>query len=182
MKEITVIAHRASEKNLPLLVAGGLAVEVHGYERRTFDADLVIRRTDRDKWLELMLELGFSVFLEGPVFLQLIPPEAGQLPPVDLMFMTDETFGKLAALAIPNPYGSDLPNVVSLESLVAMKCHAIRHGHPGRVVKDADDLIHLFMANRLDPEAEKWRELILKFGTEELYEKLRRICKAGEGS
>lgn len=93
------------------------------------------------------------------------------------MMMTEETFGKLANAAIPNPYGVELPKVVSLESLIAMKCHAIRHGHPGRLVKDADDVIHLFMANRLDPEAAEWRDLMLKFGTEELYEKIRRTCK-----
>jgi hypothetical protein len=179
VKEIATIAQRAAGKKLPLLVAGGLAVEVHGYQRKTFDADLVIRGADRDAWLELMQGMGFSVFREGPVFLQLNPPEDSDLPVVDLLFMNDETFGKLAATAISNPYGPEFPKVVSLQSLVAMKCHAIRHGHPGRIVKDADDLIHLFMANRLDPEADEWRNMILKFGTEELYEKLRRICKAG---
>jgi hypothetical protein len=177
VKEITPIAERAAERKLPFLVAGGLAVEVHGYQRKTFDADLVIRREDRDTWLELMHEMGFSVFREGPVFLQLNPPEEGDLPPVDLMFMNSETFSNLATTAIPNPAGPALPPVISLESLIAMKCHAIRHGHPGRVVKDSDDLIHLFLANRLNPEAVEWRELVLKFGTEELYEKIRRICK-----
>ena len=177
MKEIAPIADRAAEKNLPLLVAGGLAVEVHGYQRKTFDADLVVRRTDQQAWLELMREMGFSIFREGTVFLQLNPPDEGELPPVDLMLMTDETFDKLAATAIPNPGGPTLPKVIALESLVAMKCHAIRHGHLGRVVKDADDLIHLFIANRLDPEGLEWRDLIRKYGTEELYEKIRRTCK-----
>ncbi len=177
MKEIAAIAKGAAAKQLPVLVAGGLAVEVHGYQRKTFDADLVIRRADRDAWLELMRGLGFSIFREGPVFLQMNPPDESELPVVDLMFMNDDTFVKLSATSISNPYGSDFPRIISLESLIAMKCHAIRHGHPGRVVKDADDLIHLFMANRLDPEADEWRNLILKFGTEEFYEKLRRICK-----
>ena len=182
MNEIAVIAEQAAGKKLPLLVAGGLAVLVHGYQRKTFDADLVIRRADRDAWLELMQGLGFSVFREGPVFLQMNPPEDSDLPPVDLMFMSDETFAKLVATAIPNPDGPALPRVVSLDSLIAMKCHAIRHGHPGRIVKDADDLIHLFLANRLDPDAAEWRALILKFGTEELFEKIRRICKTGQGT
>ena len=124
-----------------------------------------------------MKELGFSIHREGPVFIQLNPPDESELPPVDLMMMNAETFGKLTGRAIPNPYGAELPKVVSLDSLIAMKCHAIRHGHPGRLVKDADDLIHLFLANRLDPESNDWRDLILKFGTEELYEKIRRTCK-----
>jgi hypothetical protein len=179
VNEIAPIADRAAEKNLPLLVAGGLAVEVHGYQRKTFDADLVVRREDQQAWLALMREMGFTIHREGPVFLQMNPPEESQLPPVDLMLMSDETFGKLTATAIPNPYGSKLPQVVALESLIAMKCHAIRYGHAGRLVKDTDDLIHLFLANRLDPEAVEWKELFLKFGTEELYEKIRRTCKTG---
>lgn len=105
MNEIVPIANRAAEKHLQVLVAGGLPVEVHGYQRKTFDADLVIRRADRDAWLDLMRGLGYSVFREGPVFLQLNPPEASDLPPVDLMFMNDETFGKLMTTAISNPGG-----------------------------------------------------------------------------
>ena len=40
--------------------------------------------------------------------------------------------------------------VVSLEHLLALKCHAIKHGHPGRVEKDVDDVLGLVRANLLD--------------------------------
>ena len=175
MSLLEVIAARAGEKNLPSLLANGHAVIVHGYQRTTFDVDLTIRRADRDQWLELMLDLGFVLFHEGPAFLQFNPPPGERLP-VDLMFSNEQTFDQLRAAALPNPQGAKFPPVISLRHLIAMKCHAIKHGHAGRVVKDVDDVIHLFMANRLDPNDAGWRETILKYGSAELHKKLVQTC------
>ena len=158
-----------------MLLAGGHAVIAHGYQRTTFDTDLVVRRTDRVQWLELMQEIGFRLFREGQVFLQFNPP-AGAHAAVDLMLSNDDTFRQLRAESLANPLHSSYPRVVSLRHLVAMKCHALRHGHSGRTVKDADDVIHLFLANRLDPGAPEWQELVQKYGTEAFYKKLKRIC------
>ena len=63
--------------------------------------------------------------------------------------------------------------------LLAMKCHAIKHGHSGRVVKDADDVIRLVLSNRLNLSDPEVRELFLKHGTVDLYEKVRRVTEAG---
>ena len=169
---------RAADRKLEFLLVGGHAVIVHGYQRTTFDVDLAIRRADRERWLEVTRDLGFVLFHEGPNFLQFNPPPGEPLP-VDLMFTSDDTFAKLRAGALPNPQGAAYPLVVCLRHLLAMKCHAIKHGHSGRIVKDADDVIHLFQANRLDPQQAEWRELVLQFGTAELYEKLQRICPPG---
>lgn len=177
MNLLETITVRAAEKKLPFLLAGGHAVIVHGYQRTTFDVDLVIPRPDRDAWLELMKGLGYTLFHEGPAFLQLNPPSGGRWQPVDLAFLNRETFDRLRADSLPNPLGPAFPSVVSLRHLVAMKCHAIKHGHPGRVVKDMDDVINLFMANRLNPAQTEWRELVLKYGTSELQEKLVRVCQ-----
>jgi hypothetical protein len=59
-----------------------------------------------------------------------------------------------------------------------LKCHAIKHGHEGRIVKDADDVIQLVQVNRLDVNRPDIREIFLKFGTADLYEKVQRICVA----
>ncbi len=93
------------------------------------------------------------------------------------MLVNEETFEKLRADAVPAP--SDIGGVwvVSLMHLLALKCHALKHGHPGRVAKDAEDVIRLIENNRLDPEAEPVRELFLKHGTKEFYEKIRHACR-----
>jgi len=96
--------------------------------------------------------------------------------PLDLMLVNDTTFAKLAADAVPAPPSASGARMVALLHLLALKCHAIKHGHPGRVVKDVDDAIRLTEVNRLDVNDPKIRELFLRHGTVELYEKIGRIC------
>ncbi len=175
MTALETIAVRAAEKALPFCVAGGHAVITHGFPRATFDLDLVVRRSERQNWLNLVGALGYSLYHEGPTFLQFNPPTPKALP-LDLMLVNDETFAKLSADAVPGPLGTGGARVVSLLHLLALKCHAIKHGHSGRIVKDADDVIRLVQANRLDPNDTEVRQLFLKHGTPELYEKIKRIC------
>jgi hypothetical protein len=61
--------------------------------------------------------------------------------------------------------------------LLALKCHAVRHGHAGRIVKDAEDVIQLIQKNGLDPETQAIRELFQKHGTQEFYQKVKKACQ-----
>ncbi len=175
MSALATIASSAVENGLLFLLAGGHAVIAHGYPRNTFDLDLIIRLSDRNPWTDLTRALGYGAHREGPTFLQFDPPNPQSLP-LDLMLVSDDTFAKLAAEAVRAPASAAGARMVSLRHLLALKCHAIKHGHPGRVVKDADDVIGLVQANRVDVNAPETRELFLKHGTMELYEKIRRIC------
>jgi hypothetical protein len=168
------IASRAAEKGLPFLLAGGHAVIAHGHPRSTFDLDLIIRRTDRNHWEELVRSAGYSFHREGPTFLQFNPLEPQALP-LDLMLVGDETFTKLMADSVPSPASASGARIVSLRHLLALKCHAVKHGHRGRIVRDADDVIALSLANRLDLDEPGIRDLFLKYGTVEFYEKVRRL-------
>jgi hypothetical protein len=169
------IAVQAAERGLPFMVAGGHAVIAHGHQRNTFDLDLIIRRSDQAAWTDLVKGAGYGFHREGPTFLQFNPSNA-QLLPLDLMLVGDETFAKLMADAVPAPGSAEGAKVVSLRHLLALKCHAIKHGHRGRIVKDADDVIRLAQANKLDLDEPDIRDLFLKHGTAELYEKVRRLC------
>ena len=66
--------------------------------------------------------------------------------------------------------------MVSVMHLLTSKCHAIKRGHPGRVIEDGDDVIRLTQANHLEVNDPTIREPSLKHGTLELYEKTRRAC------
>jgi hypothetical protein len=63
------------------------------------------------------------------------------MAPLDLILVTKDTFGKMLNDASHEPGLPATVKAVSLRHLLAMKCHAIKHGHAGRVVKDADDVI-----------------------------------------
>ena len=175
MNALASIASQATRENLPFLLSGGHAVIAHGFPRSTFDLDLIVRRNDREKWLSLTNKLTYAFYREGPTFLQFNAPNKDSFP-LDLMLVSDDTFAKLRADAVAAP--SKVPGVwvVSLAHLLALKCHAIKHGHAGRIVKDADDVIRLVQNNGLDLDAPSIREIFHKHGTDELYEKVRRAC------
>ena len=166
MSALATIASSAAENGLAFLLAGGHAVIAHGHPRNTFDLDLIIPRSDRIPWTDLTRGLGYGPHREGPTFLQFDPPNAQALP-LDLMLVNDVTFAKLAADAVPAPPSASGARMVSLLHLLALKCHAIKHGHPGRVVKDADDVIRLTQVNQLDVNDPRIRELFLRHGTVE---------------
>ncbi len=173
MNVLAELKTRAAQRDLPFLLAGGHAVFVHGYARSTFDIDLIICRNDKSKWRELAKEMGYSFHHEGPTFLQFNAPNAEFLP-LDMMLVDNDTFAKLMTDAVPGPVTLSHVKIISVMHLLALKCHAIRHGHKGRIVKDTDDIIHLVQANRLDPNDPAVRSLFLRYGTEDLYEKVRR--------
>lgn len=174
MNVLATIATLAAEKNLLFLLAGGHAVIAHGYPRTTFDLDLIVRRRDQKAWLELAQSLEYNLHHEGPTFLQFNPAKQPALP-LDLMLVNDETMTKLLAQAVPAPPSAGGAKMVSLLHLLALKCHALKHGHPGRIVKDTDDVIRLIHANRLDVCDPTVREIFVKHGTPDLYEKIQRI-------
>lgn len=178
MNQLTIIATAAQSYGIPFLLGGGHAVIAHGFARSTFDLDLIARQTDRERWLQLARSAGYELYHENPTFLQFNAATEGTFP-LDLMFVNDATFAKMQAAAVPSPGGPEGLRVVSLMHLLALKCHAVKFGHPGRIVKDAEDVIQLIRRNRLDPNAENVREVFRRHGTDEFYERVRRACAPG---
>jgi hypothetical protein len=178
VNELAIIASSAELHGISFLLGGGHAVITHGFPRSTFDLDLIVRREDREKWLQVAREMGYELFREGTAFIQFNAPNAESFP-LDLMLVNESTFSKLQADAVAAPSSVEGVWVVSLMHLLALKCHAIKHGHAGRIVKDAEDVIRLIQNNKIDPEAQEIRELFHKHGTRELYEKVRKACQAG---
>jgi hypothetical protein len=178
MNQLAIIAAAAQSYGIPFLLGGGHAVIAHGFARSTFDLDLIARQTDREKWLQLARSAGYELYHDNPAFAQFNAPAQGTFP-LDLMFVNDGTFGKMHAAAMPSPSGLEGLQVVSLMHLLALKCHAVKFGNPGRIVKDAEDVIQLIQRNRVDPNAENIRELFRRHGTDEFYEKVRKACAAG---
>jgi len=158
---------------LPFFLIGGHAVIFHGFQRSTFDLDLMVLHTDQEKWMFLLKELGQEKVSEGPTFLQFKSVTSDKMP-VDLMLVNVATFEKLSAESISPVDDERTLRTVSLNHLVALKCHAIKFGHAGRVEKDVADLIGLGKANNLNWSEGRWREIILKHGSKELHEKLQR--------
>ncbi|MGA2863480.1 MAG: hypothetical protein ABSF95_03225 [Verrucomicrobiota bacterium] len=165
------IAAEAQKGKLDFLVIGGLAVVFHGYSRDTADLDLLIRREERGPWVELLSRLDYAVHQGRTNFVQLSPPKQGAWP-VDLMLVGDATFDAILAAGLEvEMYGARL-KIPSLEHLLALKLHALKHGHLKRYGKDLLDVEGLVRVNALDLRSEKMRHIFLRYGTIRIYEQI----------
>ena len=173
---IQEIAKRAGEAGIPFLIIGGYAVIAHGYVRTTNDLDLIIERGRRSASGKVLADLGMSVINDAANFSQFESQNRSTMD-VDLMFVSEEVFSQLERAAVQRSVDGVPVRVVSLLHLIALKCHTIRSQVSGlRGIKDTDDLVHLILLNGLDLNNPELRAIILKHGTEKLYEDLRRTC------
>jgi len=119
--------------------------------------------------------MGYTIYEERDAFVQLSPPKAGAWP-VDLMSVVDPTFDPILAAGISVEMFGAPVKVPVLEHLIALKLHALKHGHIGRYLKDWLDVENLVRIHGLDVRSEKWEQLFLKYGTLEIYEKISRFA------
>jgi predicted nucleotidyltransferase len=176
MNVFQTVADAARERGLSFIVIGGLAVIEYGYSRVTTDFDLLISGEQKDSWHSLLLQLGYELTQEKDTFRQYIMP-AGTSWPVDLMFVNPTTFATMIAAAkTADLEGAHLP-LVSLEHLLALKLHALKHSHLRRFLKDFQDVIHLVQLNKINLRSPEIRDLFLKYGNADLYGKICRACE-----
>ena len=61
----------------------------------------------------------------------------------------------------------------SVFHLIALKLHSIKN-NPKREITDFPDIIRLISYNNIDVDSGDFRALCLRFGTEDLYERIKK--------
>ena len=117
-------------KRIPFAIGGGIAVNVHGYERETKDVDAFFRNEDRYRVLRTMREAGFEIDDPySPYIYFAFPPNAKSVRyRVDLMFPQDDP--EISAVEMPERvrrWGLTFP-VFSAELLALTKFVSERPG------------------------------------------------------
>ncbi len=158
---------RFEQAGVPLLLAGGWAVNFHGYSRFTRDVDWICSRVNERKACDLMESVGLTKTTEGMAsrFVMLKDPT---LPPVDLIWVDEVTFEKMAATENRTGRHGDIP-VIGFESLLAMKLHALKDDahRQGRDVLDIRSLLE-YSPTRISEE--QLKELCLRYAGPGVYE------------
>lgn len=167
----TKIASLSRDHGLRFLVIGGHAVAAHGYERTTRDVDVLVCKEQAAAWRAALEKSGYTLHSDGITFLQYNPPP-GETWPVDLMLVNRQTFEGMWAEAIESHIGQARLFMVSLPHLLALKLFALKEERRHRSLKDMDDLLNLLEINRVKVKDAWFHELVLKYGTAELYEKI----------
>ena len=67
--------------------------------------------------------------------------------------------------------------IPSLDHLIALKLHAIKHNQRNRIWKDLPDIIRLIQMNNIDCKNEAFKEICLKYGNHEIYKIILKNCE-----
>lgn len=179
VKIVAAIAEKAAHAGLPFIVIGGNAVIAYGYPRTTVDVDLLVKDTDRRKWDELIIPLGYRQHHIHRVFHMYNPIPDG-MPAVDFMLVNEHTFSKLSENTRETELGGATVRIPSLRNLIALKLHALRYGGEHRHTRDLLDIVELSQLNQVDLESPEYVEILVRYATPAIVAEIK-LRFAGSG-
>ncbi len=139
--------------------------------RQTADVDFLITKEDFSKIFALFKKAGYKETLVQDTFIQLKSSRLS-LMDVDFMFVDEDTLKKIKSSGKTLQISGQKFVVPSLNDLIALKLHSIKYNPKIRLSKDLPDIVNLMRINQVDAKDTKFKELCLKYGTEEIYQKL----------
>jgi len=157
--------------NVPCVLIGGFAVNYYKVTRQTADVDFLITKDGYEKISSLLEAEGLKEDYTQEVFARLISDRLSFID-LDFMFVDKETLDKIIKDGKTVEIAEQEFIVPCLNHLIALKLHAIKHNPKIREFKDFLDIAELIKVNKVDIKSDGFRNLCLKYGTEELYNKI----------
>jgi hypothetical protein len=153
------------------ILIGGFAVNFYKVTRQTADIDFLITKEDFSKISAFLTESGYQTISSQDNFSQLQSSQAS-LMDVDFMFVDKDTLVQIKQAGREIKISEQMFFVPSLNHLIALKLHAIKYNSRIRLTKDLPDIINLVRINKIDVKDAGFKELCLKYGTEDVYCKI----------
>ncbi len=176
MNQYSSVFHLISEisrkEGISCILIGGYAVNYHKVTRQTGDVDFMITKEDFERISAVLKEAGYEQASFQDNFAQFKSRQPSFMD-IDFMFVDKNTYDKIfqkAARLKVRGWEFFLP---CLDHLIALKLHSLKCNYHVRWTKDLPDIISLIRANKVDAQTAEFKELCLKFGTEEIYQKIK---------
>ncbi|MBU4306199.1 MAG: hypothetical protein KJ893_11400 [Candidatus Omnitrophica bacterium] len=166
-----LISELSNKSGVSCVLIGGFAVNYYKVTRQTLDVDFLITKDDFNKISVELEKAGFKLEDVRDVFARFTGNEY-YLMDIDFMFVDSGTLEKIIKSGREIFIARQKFIVPSLNNLIALKLHALKYNQKMREYKNLPDIINLIRANDVDYRSEEFRELCLKYGTEELYKKI----------
>lgn len=154
------------------ILIGGFAVNYYKVTRQTVDIDFLCTKEDFTKIKDALEEEGYKEIRSEDNFVQLesIKPT---LMDIDFMFVDQNTFDKINGSGNKINIAGLAFKIPSLLHLIALKLHSIKN-NPKREITDFPDIVRLISYNNIDVYNSDFRALCLRFGTDDLYERIKK--------
>ena len=163
-------------QNASCILIGGFAVNFYKVSRATADVDFLITKEDFDKICGVLLAEGFKQLSKQENFAHFQSSGLGLIG-VDFMFVDRETFAKIEEEGQKLKIGKTEFMVPSLSRLIALKLHSMKFNFKDRLAKDFPDIIGLIRTNQVNVHDTNFKELCLKYGSPEIYERIEEVLK-----
>ncbi|MBN1354543.1 MAG: nucleotidyltransferase [Candidatus Omnitrophica bacterium] len=166
-----LISAITKKEGIRCVLVGGFAINYYNVARQTVDVDFLMTKEDFKRISKYLENAGFELDYSQEVFARFKGPDY-YLMDIDFMFVDKETLDKILKDSKETFIAKQKFIVPSLNTLIALKLHAVKYNRKLREYKDLPDVINLIRVNRLDYKSKEFRGLCLKYGTEELYNKI----------
>jgi len=167
-----LVAGIADNLGIKFVLIGGFAVGQYGYPRQTFDANFLTTRENFDKISKQLQNAGFELGDIRDNCARLKGPDHYLSMDIDFLFVDKNTLDKILADSKEVMISNQKLLVPSINMLIALKLHAIKNNPKLRERKDLLDIISIIRANKVDYKSNEFRELCLKYVTEDIYNKI----------
>ena len=154
------------------VLIGGFAVNQYCPPRFTGDIDFLVTEEIYDQILPVLKKTGFREGTRQHLFARL-EGNAPDFLDIDFLFVDHQTFSLVVKDGKKENVLGETFIVASLEHLIALKLHSIKN-NPKRELADMVDIMNLIRAGKVNVKMKRFRDLCLKYGSQELYEKIIR--------
>ena len=158
------------------VLIGGFAINSYGITRDTLDIDFLTCRVDYDKIVGVLKKEGYREYQLTETFARLESKEP-KLMNLDFIFVDLDILTRMLQEARTITMVGKKFKVPSLNHMIALKLHAVKHNLENRWFKDVPDLVQLIRKNGVEMRSREMKDLFLSYGTKKLYDKVLAGCE-----
>jgi len=166
-----LVAEACRNTGSPGVLIGGFAVNYYRVTRQTADIDIMISEEGYRKIEPILLDAGFRREFSDHVAVKL-SGGASHLMDLDFVLVDDNTLRKMLKDGREAKIAGELFTVPSLNNLLALKLHSLKHNMKNRLLKDLPDIANLVKTHGVDFRGAEFQDLCKNYADKEIYRRL----------
>lgn len=170
------LSRELKRAGVPFVLVGGFAVNAYGFSRATGDIDFLMVEDDFEKALPFLEAIGVKLLQRQHLYATL--KHEAVLMKVDILFTDKKTMEEILKETKETTVKGEKFLIPSLEHLIALKLHAAKQNPGRREFQDLRDMTELIHQNKMDVSTVQFRELCTKYGSKEIYIKIKEAIEA----